>query len=606
MSASECPDEGLFALMLQGELAGPERLELEDHLDGCPMCAQLMVELAQVFFPADEDEADEVERLDRIDHYQVRGILGRGGMGAVYEAFDTELERKVALKLLRADMIELEQRAAYSQRMWREARVLASLNHPNVLTVHDVGQWRDQVYIVTELIDGQTFGQWLEQERPDWRQIIEAFAQAGRGLEAAHEAGLIHRDVKLENLMMTRQGRVVVMDFGLARMSRAEDPERFDAETARLSAAPGRAVKPGAALTLTGSGVIMGTPAYMSPEQHLGGVVDARTDQFSWAVALFEAVYGQRPFEGDSISALMLAVCSGKIIPEPQGSGAPSALYPLLCRALEPDAAERFERFGELISKVEALTIEQVATPRKAPRWLLAALALIVGGGGVAAWVSSSLNQPAIEPQPQPTQPTLESSPPVVSVAPRDPTILELGQRLAEREGSELALSMMLRAQRLSAASQELAQGAARQDDTSGRPPDHDSPSSPPQRKPKAPKTPKVLPPHQAVYAHTVDTLDKSALAVAAWEAGHEAKKEGRWADCVKYITRATQVELGNNRAYKTLGLPIKAECLFELKRCDEAKAALVAYEIATKQPDKMKFWGELKTKEHCPASAAP
>lgn len=600
--------------MLQGELAGAARHELEDHLDGCPMCAQLMVELAQIFFPSDEEEDDGApsERLDHIEHYQVRGILGKGGMGAVYEAFDTELERKVALKLLRADMVEPTQRAAYSQRMWREARVLASLNHPNVLTVHDVGQWRDQVYIVTELIDGQTLGQWLEQEQPHWRQIIEVFVQAGRGLEAAHEAGLIHRDVKLENLMMTRQGRVVVMDFGLARMTIEPDPVRFDAETARLSqAAPQRPPKPGAALTLTGSGVIMGTPAYMSPEQHLGGVIDARTDQFSWAVALFEAIYNERPFRGDSLNALMLAVCSGKIIPEPQGFDAPPALYPLLCRALEPDAADRFERFDELISKVAALTSEEVSAAENegkpatlsAPRWLIAAIVLVVGVGA-SVLIMSKLNQPEANPTPQPE---LRPEPPVaVTPSTPDPAIAELGQRLATREGSALALSMMVTAQRLSAAQQELEQGAARQDDTSGRPPDHDTPSSPPQRKPKNPKTPKVLPGHQIVYENTVDTLDKSALAVAAWQAGQQAKKEGRWADCVKYITRATRVDLGMNHSYKSLGLPIKAECLFELKRCDEAKAALVAYEVATKQPDKMKFWGELKTKEHCGAPPSP
>jgi predicted Ser/Thr protein kinase len=192
----------------------------------------------------------------RLGRYLVLRVLGEGGMGVVFSAYDEELDRRVAIKVLST-------RAAGGTsgraRIRREAQAMARLSHPSVITVHDVGEVDGDVFVAMELVDGETLGAWLARERPKWRRVLEVFAEAGRGLAAAHAAGLVHRDFKPDNVMLGRDGRVRVMDFGLARGSAAEDEPSpgGDAEVAR-----------GVDLRLTRSGAVMGTPLYMAPEQH--------------------------------------------------------------------------------------------------------------------------------------------------------------------------------------------------------------------------------------------------------------------------------------------------------------------------------------------------
>ena len=227
----------------------------------------------------------------RIGRYRLAQCIGRGGMGVVWSAHDDELDRTVAIKLLRPELGDL------GPRLDKEARALARLNHPNVVSVFDVGTHEGQRFIAMEFVDGETLRTWLETPRA-LPEILAAFVGAGRGLAAAHAVGLVHRDFKPDNVLVGRDGRARVLDFGLARPPSGPElqPSAID-----LDADP-------RATALTRDGALLGTPAYMAPEQHLGLTADARSDQFAFAVALFDAVYGQPPFRGDDLRMLSLSV----------------------------------------------------------------------------------------------------------------------------------------------------------------------------------------------------------------------------------------------------------------------------------------------------------
>src|SRR5262245_37690244 len=208
-------------------------------------------------------------------------------MGVVYAAYDPELDRRVALKLLHAGG-SVEAR----KRLLREAQAMARLAHPNVIAVHDVGTWGDEVFVAMEFVEGPTLAERVRDEEPGWREVLDLYLQAGEGLAAAHVAGIVHRDFKPQNALVGRDGRVRVLDFGLARGTGALPPREAE-EGPDSGAAPGLLVTP-----LTRSGSRMGTPAYMSPEQFEGLPADELSDQFSFCVALYEALYGERPFGG--------------------------------------------------------------------------------------------------------------------------------------------------------------------------------------------------------------------------------------------------------------------------------------------------------------------
>jgi tetratricopeptide (TPR) repeat protein len=228
-----------------------------------------------------------------IGRYLVLEQVGEGGMATVHVAYDPELDRRVALKLLRDDGSDPE---AGAQRIVREARALAKLSHPHVVPVYDVGEHEDGVYMAMELVDGQTLRTWMGQPR-GWREVLRVLLPAGRGLEAAHAAGVVHRDFKPGNVMLGADGRVRVVDFGLARAG-----EGMGARTAPTSLS----------MVVT-HGEILGTPAYMAPEQHDGRALDARADQFAFCVTLHEAIYGVRPFAGDTPELLRGAIARGEI-----------------------------------------------------------------------------------------------------------------------------------------------------------------------------------------------------------------------------------------------------------------------------------------------------
>lgn len=274
-----------------------------------------------------------------IGRFRVLRVLGMGGMGIVYAAYDPELDREVAIKLILGACDDAEART----RLYREAQALAKLAHPNVVVVHDVGTHQGQVWVSMEFVVGRTLGDWIKEERPHWRLILSVFKQAARGIVAAHAVGLLHRDLKPANIMIGDDGRVRVMDFGLARVGVEHEQrlKRFDRRRA-LS------------IDLTDHDVIVGTPAYMAPEQFLGNVTDERTDEFALAVTLWEALYGKRPFAGKTFDALRVAVLSGKREPAPTSSKVPAWLRRILERSLSLNPEKRFSSVRALLNAIES------------------------------------------------------------------------------------------------------------------------------------------------------------------------------------------------------------------------------------------------------------
>src|SRR5439155_5865060 len=236
--------------------------------------------------------------MKALGRYVVERELGSGGMGLVYAAYDPELGRKVALKLVRprasGKMGPSEGRA----RLLREAQAMAQLTHPNVVAIHDVGTFGDQVFIAMEYVEGRTLSEWLSATKRPWREIVSLFAQAGRGLAAAHAKNIVHRDFKSDNVWVGEDGRARVLDFGLARAMRGagELPQSAGAPAEGKATRSPRVPLLAAAVTLPGT--FLGTPPYMAPEQLKGESGDARADQFSFCVALYYALYGELPFAG--------------------------------------------------------------------------------------------------------------------------------------------------------------------------------------------------------------------------------------------------------------------------------------------------------------------
>ncbi|HEY8040137.1 MAG TPA: tetratricopeptide repeat protein [Polyangiaceae bacterium] len=222
-----------------------------------------------------------------VGRYVVLDRAGEGGMGVVYKAYDPELERTVALKLLHAGTRAGDEAERRRARLLREAKALARLSHPNVIAVHDVGTFQDDVFLATEFVDGAPLKSWLRERKRSGADVLRVMLEAGAGLAAAHHAGLVHRDFKPGNLMIGRDGRARVLDFGLARTDHSEDPTLEAAAVRSPDPAPGRLDEP-----LTGVDQVVGTPHYMAPEQRTGRPVDARGDQYSFCVTFADALEG--------------------------------------------------------------------------------------------------------------------------------------------------------------------------------------------------------------------------------------------------------------------------------------------------------------------------
>jgi tRNA A-37 threonylcarbamoyl transferase component Bud32/tetratricopeptide (TPR) repeat protein len=312
-----------------------------------------------------------------LGRYTVLGIVGKGAMGEVYAAYDPELDRKIAIKLLRVGAREDSAATEGRIRLMREAQAIAKLSHPNVVTVYDVGTFEDNVFIAMQFVDGHTLRYWMLAQPRSWSEVVKIFADAGRGLAAAHEKDLVHRDFKPDNVMVG-DGHVRVMDFGLARAALDRKPAPrpppgaaplvgvgvgvrvADLDSTRVlgqSSLP-KCIVPEATsealrLDLTQAGAVLGTPAYMSPEQFQGHAIDARSDQFSFCVALYEALYGERPLAGTTLLDLMAGVLDGTVRPAPAGSKVPSWVRKIVLRGLRVEPRDRWPSMTALLAELE-------------------------------------------------------------------------------------------------------------------------------------------------------------------------------------------------------------------------------------------------------------
>lgn len=317
---------------------------------------------------------DELPRGASLGRYIVLSCLGAGGMGVVYAAYDPELDRKVAIKLLRNEAAGNEASEA-RMRLLREAQAMARLQHAQVIAVYDVGTIEGQVFIAMEFIDGHTLTSWLKEQSRSQAQILEVFTLAGRGLAAAHAVGLVHRDFKPDNVLVGKEGQVRVTDFGLARRADQSD------EHAPLADASSSAITPQMlSVNLTRTGALMGTPRYMAPEQYQGGKTDPRTDQFCFCVALYEALYGSAPFAGDSIATLGFNVVSGRVLPPPPEARIPTWMRQVLLRGLSVNPDDRYPNMDALLT---ALNRERT---KVSWRWLIMAAVVMVALAANLAW----------------------------------------------------------------------------------------------------------------------------------------------------------------------------------------------------------------------------
>jgi len=292
--------------------------------------------------------ADDDAAPTQIGRFRVLERKGGGGMGVVWAAWDPELARRVAIKVLRADLDGPAGSVGHA-RLLREAQAMARISHPHVIAVHEVGSLGQQVFIAMELVEGTTLAGWLGAAPRPWRGILDAFLAAGDGIAAAHAAGVVHRDFKPDNVLVGDDGRVRVVDFGLARSGGAAPPMAPVATHDPDAADPDAADPDAADAPLTRTGAMMGTPAYMSPEQWRGEAADARSDQFSFCVALFEALHGRRPFRATTLVELARAVTSGQADVDAADARIPRFIDRALRRGLarEPDA--RYATMTELL-----------------------------------------------------------------------------------------------------------------------------------------------------------------------------------------------------------------------------------------------------------------
>ncbi len=351
-AAVSCPADDVIRAFVDGSLLSAHVDEVKQHILSCEACRRLIAEVAKAQFRSDLLPAGVT-----IGRYAIRRLLGTGGMGVVYEAHDPTLNRKVALKLIKSRLSD----ERGDRRLLREAEAMAQLQHPNVVAVYDVGAFADQIFVAMELVDGVTLSAWMK-ERHDVAAILDVFVQAGRGLVAAHAAGIVHRDFKPDNVLIGTDGRVRVGDFGLARST----PSALDEPSAVALDE----------LTTRG-GAVVGTPAYMAPEQFTGDAVDARTDQFCFCVALYEAIYGQRPFAATSFVELKAEVTEGARAAPPQ-RGIPGRLRAAIMRGLSVAPGDRFASMDELLRQLAP------RPPALRRGWMLAVPALVVAVAAVA------------------------------------------------------------------------------------------------------------------------------------------------------------------------------------------------------------------------------
>ena len=346
----------------------------------------------------------------RLGVYEMQGRLGKGGMGVVYRAIDTKLNRPVAIKFLSEELAD----PAACRRFQREAKTASSLNHPHILTVHDAGEFEGRQYLVTEFIDGGTLRDWALGARRGWRETVELLTGVADGLAAAHQAGILHRDIKPENILITKSGYAKLADFGLAKVYEG-------------------AARDAATLTVTDiqtlPGAIVGTIPYMSPEQALGQAVDVRSDVFSFGVVLYEMLAGQRPFTGASSVEVLQAIIHRPAAPLHED--VPLAVRRVVEKSLEKGAANRFQSMREMVVDLRRLVRQSADVPQgraaaasesRVRTVVTVAVVALVIAGSAATWFALTRRPSS---RPTPVQITH------VTTAVRDPAFSPDGRMLA-------------------------------------------------------------------------------------------------------------------------------------------------------------------------------
>ncbi len=379
-----CLDDATIDDYLHARLSEGARAAADAHVDACADCSAIVSVLAGggLASPSSAVDAQEAELPEGtlVGRHVIVERLGEGAMGIVYLANDPELDRKVALKLLRPGSAQ-----GAGERMQREAQAMAKVTHPNVVTVHDVGRFRGAVYLAMEFVDGRTLRAWCADERGVDERVAMLVA-AGRGLAAAHAAGLVHRDFKPENVLVGSDLRVRVTDFGLASLG---DPvagaETKDGDVVGMEhAAP--------LVTLTRTGALLGTPAYMAPELWRAEEATPASDQFAFGVTLYEVLLGERPFKGATAAELRAAIERGPSIPDdvPGKSGpARRRLRRVLARALSARPGDRYATLDALLAELAPAPVRS----RRSPAWLALPFALaLLGAGGTALFSRGSVH----------------------------------------------------------------------------------------------------------------------------------------------------------------------------------------------------------------------
>ncbi|MDH3687454.1 MAG: serine/threonine protein kinase, partial [Myxococcales bacterium] len=304
-----------------------------------------------------------------LSFYQILGPLGAGGMGEVYRGMDTRLEREVAIKVLPDEFTDDEERL---RRFEREAKTLASLNHPNVAGIHGIDQEEDTCFLAMELVPGEDLEERLKRGALPLDEAIDVCRQISEGLEAAHEAGVVHRDLKPANVRITPEGVVKILDFGLAK------PMGPNAQKSGTTSA-----QPDSVL-MTSEGMILGTPTYMSPEQARGKPVDKRTDIWAFGCVLHECLTGKRAFEGEGFGELMAAILEHEVDLDALPAATPPHVRRLIARCLIKDPRERLRDIGEARLELSGKSSETaVVSPRPDASGASKASAL----AGWAGWI---------------------------------------------------------------------------------------------------------------------------------------------------------------------------------------------------------------------------
>ncbi len=339
----ECPTENQLVDYLGRSPDGKEELHVDEHLASCSDCSALVFALSS---GGDQKPAHNPQ-TDVIGRFEIRRELGRGAMGIVYLAYDPELDREVAIKVLINDGPLAAEEA---ERLQREGQSLARLSHPNVVSVHEAGIEETQRYVVMERLTGHTLDEWLSEESRDAEEIMGVLRQAGAGLNAAHQAGLVHRDFKPRNVMVCANSDVKVTDFGLVRMVDGGTDEALAKEQRGPNAQP--SMTP---LRLSITGSVIGTPAYMAPEQLREGTATAKSDQFAYCATAYQALCGKRPFKGETLPALIESIEASETsgLTWPAGLSIRPRIRSAIAKGLAVDSSKRHASMEILLEELK-------------------------------------------------------------------------------------------------------------------------------------------------------------------------------------------------------------------------------------------------------------